>query len=86
MGLYDEFMKSVTVEFKEPDPDAPKLIHIDEHRCYFEDSPNVIFNTSLTNPSREHAEQVIKNVAYKIYVALLRQECRERGIDENLIY
>lgn len=86
MGLYDDFMNSVTVEFGEPDPNGPKLIHIDEHRCYFENRPNVIFNTSLTNPSREHAEKCIKNAAYNLYIGLLKKECRERGIDENLIY
>lgn len=80
MSLYDDFMKSVTVTIDETKMnDGPKLIHIDEHRCYFEDRPNVIFNTSLTNPSREHAVKCIKNAAYHMYIGLLKKECNERG-------
>lgn len=80
MGLYDDFMASTKVVFRERTPEDPKLIKIDEHRYYFEDSPHVVINTSLTDPSPEHAEQCIKDAAYHLYIALLREECQKQGI------
>ena len=83
MSFYEDFIANTTVTIRERDPDAPKLIHIDEHRCYFENRPNVIFNTSLTDPSWEHTEKVMKDAAYHCYLGLLKMECTKRGIDIN---
>lgn len=83
MSFYEDFMKNIKVGLQEPDPNGPKLIHIDEHRCYFEDRPNIIFNTSLTDTSYEHTEEVIKSVAYHTYLGLLKAECIKRGININ---
>lgn len=80
MSLYDSFMENTKVIYGERDPSAPKLIQIDEHSCYFENKPNVIFDTSLTDPSPENAERCIKNAAYHMFIGLLKQECEARGL------
>lgn len=87
MSLYTDFMGSVTVTYDESEMLCrPRLIRLDENRCYFEGSPNVVFNTSLTKPGRENAEKCVKDAAYYTYIALLKAECEKRGIDENLIF